>query len=68
VRGGAPFGKGDGGIRKIIIHYIGVINDLPRSNPFIKEMVIQMRQLINHIESRRWYSNFSNTIWLANNI
>ena len=40
MRGGAPFGKGDGGIRKIIIHYIVVINDLPHSNPFILEMMI----------------------------
>lgn len=74
MRGGAPFGKGDGGIRRFLIDFIKVanykkiVNDLPYSNPFIKEMVIQMRQLINHIESRRWYSNFSNTIWQANNI
>lgn len=74
MRGGAPFGKGDGGIRRFLIDFIKVanykkiVNDLPHSNPFIKEMVIQMRQLINHIESRRWYSNFSNTIWQANNI
>ena len=51
-----------------IIDYKKIINDLPHSNPFIKEMVIQMRQLVNHIECHRWYSDISNTIWQANNI
>ena len=69
--------KIDGVIRKIIIQkyifreiidYKKIINDLPHSNPFIKEMVIQMCQLINHIECRRWYSDVSNAIWQANNI
>ena len=27
-----------------------------------------MRQLINHVECRRWYSYFSNTVWHINNI
>ena len=46
MRGGAPFGKGDGGIRRFLIDFIKVanykkiVNDLPHSNPFIKEMVI----------------------------
>ena len=56
--------KRDGGdFRRILIDFIKVannvvvVNDLPHSNPFIKEMVIQMRQLINNIKCRRWYSN-----------
>ena len=58
--------KIDGVIRKIIIQkyifreiidYKKIVNDLPHSNPFIKEMVIKMRQLINHIKCCRWYSN-----------
>ena len=40
-----------------VANNVVVVNDLPHSNPFIKEMVIQMCQLINHIECRRWYSN-----------
>ena len=52
--------KIDGVIRKIIIQkyifreiidYKKIVNDLPHSNPFIKEMMIKMRQLINHIDT-----------------
>ena len=76
MRGGALFNgkEGRGDFRRILIDFIKVannvvvVNDLPHSNPLIEEMVIQMRQLINHIECRRWYSNFSNTIWQTNNI
>ena len=69
--------KIDGVIRKIsiqkyifreIIDYKEIVNDLPHSNPFIEEMVIQMRQLINHIECRRWYSNIPCPIGQTHNM
>lgn len=67
MRGGALFKgkKGRGDFRRILIDFIKVannivvINDLPHSNPFIEEMVIQMAQLINYIECHRWYSTIS---------
>ena len=60
--------------RRILIDFIKVanykeiVNDLPHSNPFIKEMVIKMRQLINHIESQGWHSNLSCPIGQPHNM
>ena len=76
MRGGALFKgkKGRGDFRRILIDFIKVannvviVNDLPHSNPFVKEMVIQMRQLINHIKCCRWHSNIPCPIGQTHNM
>ena len=41
---------------------------MPHSNPFIKEMMTKMCQLINHIECRRWYCNIPSPIGQPHNM